>query len=353
MNASNSWSISLGCWSGVQVRVHVTLPIIMLGALLMSELSIYRRASFPIERVVVIMILGALAVAAHAVSHLLTAARQGIDTKQLILAPWGEWNGLESPRAPEAALNLHLAGIMVNGFFCALSAMVLWLAGDTSISELLIPLDSRLLLQDDHLMTLRWVFCMNYCMVLVNLLPASPFDGSRVLKALFELTARHLSEDRVNLYVAITGRAVGIVLIVAAVLVGPGDLRGPFPAWFPLSLLGLVALFAKELEPRGRPAATTGLSQAKADLPAEEIPPLALGEPDSIDWEDGPFAQWLEEKRAFERARRKEAEQNDEQRTDEILARLHEHGAAALSAEDRKVLERVSDRLRRRKQEKA
>jgi hypothetical protein len=77
---------------------------------------------------------------------------------------------------------------------------------------------------------------------------------------------------------------------------------------------------------------------------------------EEVEWEDGPFAQWLEEKRELERNRRQELKQGelaDERRVDEILARLHERGPQSLSAEDRQVLQRVSDRLRRRQQKKA
>src|SRR4051794_36295796 len=171
MNGS-SWSLSLGRWGGVHVRLHVTLPLLLLCALLMSEISIYKRASFEVERVVLIVLLGVAAVTIHAASHVLASYRQGVETRELVIAPWGEWNTLETPPTVESALNVHLAGLFANAFLCALTAMVLWLAGDSSISELLVPLDSRLLIQENNrFITVRWMFCVNYCLVLINLVP--------------------------------------------------------------------------------------------------------------------------------------------------------------------------------------
>lgn len=363
MNGS-SWSVSLGCWGGVHVRLHITLPLLVLCAFLMSELSIYTRASFEIERVVLIVLLGLLAVATHAASHVMAAARQGIETRELILAPWGELNPVESPPTAEAALNTQLSGIMANGLVCATSAMILWLAGDRSISEMLVPLDSRVLLErNNHLIVIRWAFCLNYCLVLMNLIPASPFDGSRILKAALHLVVPRWNDEAIHNTVLITGRAVGLVLIGIAISLGTGDGRGLVPAWFPLTLLGIVALFSYEMPaiaspPRAKPILT--FQESEVEQPVAEHVELENAV-DRADFEssftesseDGPFAQWLQERRETERLRRQESEANDELRADEILARLHSQGPASLSSEDRQVLERVSDRLRRRKENRS
>jgi hypothetical protein len=148
-------------------------------------------------------------------------------------------------------------------------------------------------------------------------------------------------------------------LIVVAIGLAKGDEKGLFPAWFPLTVLGIIALFAGDVV---EPAAPSPLARRKLPPPVEEEPSDdepsdSNSSPSSeVEWEDGPFAQWLEEKRESERARRQESKQGemaDERRVDDILARLHEHGPQSLSADDRQVLHRVSERLRRRKQRKA
>src|SRR4051812_5060557 len=130
--ANSTWSISLGCWSGVHVRLHVTLALVMLCALLLCEKTgHYWRASFPVDRVILIMLLGVASVAAHAASHVVTAARRGIETQELSLTPWGESNWIGTLATEEAPLSVHLVGIVTSLFLCFISAIVLWLHGDT------------------------------------------------------------------------------------------------------------------------------------------------------------------------------------------------------------------------------
>jgi Zn-dependent protease len=357
--SNSTWSVSLGTWSGVHVRLHVTLVLVMVCALLLCEsIGTYWRASFTFDRVVLIILLGLISVAAHAASHVVSAAQRGWESREIILAPWGEWSGLSLPEKAESALPLHLVGIVSNVFICAISAILLWLHGDTSISEMLVPLDSQLLLQKNHqLIVVRWLFCVNYCLVLMNLIPAAPFDGERILRALLRLSRPKLNSEEVYNCVKITGRIVGLLLIAVAIGLGQGDIRGLFPAWFPLTVLGMIALFAAETPvPPAKPAVRPAQPEADElrDEPLDDDSDAASAE--VVEWEDGPFAQWLEEKRELERTRRQEAQLSevaDERRVDEILARLHARGPQSLSAEDRQVLQRVSDRLRRRKEKKS
>jgi hypothetical protein len=197
---------------------------------------------------------------------------------------------------------------------------------------------------------------LNYLLVLMNLLPAAPFDGGRILHALLRLTAAHLDDRTIGHSVVMVGRIVGLVLIVAGFTLGAGDVQGPLPAWFPLTVLGMIALFAGESpEPISKPQPPPPMAEdlLDANAPVDENP---FDTAEELDWEDGPFAQWLQEKKEAEATRRlerQEAELADERRVDEILARLHERGSSALSAEDRRILMRVSDRLRRRREKKS
>jgi hypothetical protein len=124
-----------------------------------------------------------------------------------------------------------------------------------------------------------------------------------------------------------------------------------------LTVLGMIALFAAETPvPPAKSAAKP--AQLAADEPgeAEEAGDSDAVSSEVVEWEDGPFAQWLEEKRELERTRRQDAKESeiaDERRVDEILMRLHDRGPQSLSAEDRQILQRVSDRLRKRKEKKS
>ena len=66
--------------------------------------------------------------------------------------------------------------------------------------------------------------------------------------------------------------------------------------------------------------------------------------------DDEQYSQWLKEKRAEREQMERELEEEEERRADEILAKLHKEGAESLSDEDKALLARVSERIRKRRQ---
>jgi Zn-dependent protease len=376
------WSLSLGCWSGVHVKMHVSLPVAVLCALLWGSVARYQSLTgspprpgsvntfateagspavatisrtdhtVPPGRVLVIIVLGLATVVVHATGHVLAASRRGILNDEIILAPWGELNTLKTPPTTEAALNMHLSGMLANAFVCAVSAMTLWMAKDFKISELLNPLGSHYLLQgEDHVVALRWVFWLNYVLILVNLLPAYPFDMHRLIHAAMALFAPHIDEAITYNASVIWGRAFSLLLMLSAPFSAQYQQEYLLPAWFMLASLGMIGLFATDVKPLNIPPVPSDLPpDDEMHDPAEREARRQYALHPERDGH-GPFAQWLEERREDSRRTRQEQEQSEERRVDEILAILHDKGVDALSLEDRTLLERVSARLRRRRQQ--
>lgn len=354
------WTLSLGHWSGVLVRVHVSLPLAAIWALLMAcQVDTVHGgkdvSSFPKDRMVIVAIMGIAAIAFHVVGHILAAARSGIEVREITLAPWGEWNPVETGRSAEAALYTHLSGIAINGIFCTFTAMALWLSGDSTVGELVIPLDrTHLLVGDSQLVLLRWMFGLNYILLLINLLPAAPFDGGRIVGSSLDLLLPHWNRRGRRVLQQVIARMTGVTLVVAAIAVINVKTGTLLPLWFPLAVLGLVALFASEERAASTVAPSIKMPPNEQDMTsevnyeAEFDADEHFSSLDADDMDEGPFAQWLQERKELARRRRLEQEQTDDHRVDEILARLHEKGLTALSADERKVLERVSDRIRRR-----
>jgi hypothetical protein len=356
--------------------MHVSLPVAVLCALLWGSIGRYpssnvtppRAASavaspaaarqstqvpvldhtIPTDRVLVIILLGLATVGVHAAGHVLAASRCGIENREIVLAPWGELNTLQTPPTTEAALNMHLSGIMANAFVCAFSALTLWLAHDFKVSDLLDPLGSHYLLQgENHVVTLRWAFWLNYLLILVNLLPAYPFDMHRMIQSAMHLFAPHHDETITYDACVIWGRCFSVVLLLLSPVAAQYPQTDLLPAWFMLACLGMIGLFATNVRPLNIPpvAEEQVVDHEAPPEPAEEAREDALHP--EFDGQ-GPFAQWLQERRENSRKNRQEIEQKEESRVDEILALLHEQGIDALSPEDRILLERVSARIRRR-----
>jgi hypothetical protein len=359
---SSEWSLSLGCWSGVHVRMHVTLPIMVICALLWASVAGGDVPAIPTDRVLVIILLGLAAVALHVMGHVIAAARRGIENREITLAPWGELHSLHVPSTTEAALHMHFSGIMANAFMCVLTAIMLWLSNDFTIDDLLSPLGTKLLLNgDDHVVTLRWAFWLNYLLILVNLLPAFPFDMHRMVQAAMSLFAPHLDENITYNACVIGGRFFSLVLLISSAFVGHLPTEHLLPGWFVLATLGMVGLFATDVRPLQIPHVNEELSlnslkpmyynDLEHDEDDTEETYLRQAEFEAIQEElreDGPFAQWLEERRQAARETRLEREKHEERSADEILARLYEKGMQSITPEERILLERVSARLRRR-----
>jgi hypothetical protein len=62
----------------------------------------------------------------------------------------------------------------------------------------------------------------------------------------------------------------------------------------------------------------------------------------------GPLRRWWRNRQDAKARQRFEVERQEEERADEVLARLHNGGIESLSPQDRALLERVSARYRRR-----
>jgi hypothetical protein len=191
---------------------------------------------------------------------------------------------------------------------------------------------------------LAWAFWINWLLVLVNMLPAYPLDGGRVLRALLWATTRHSYRESAVL-TARVAKVTAVALWVAAWFVN--DSAEYSFAALPLVLTGVFLFFGARqetdrLSDQEVDEATFGydFSQGYTSLEKTLAPPRKQ--------RPGPVKKWLADKRAARLLRQQQLEADEERRVDEILARMHERGAQALSDEDRALLTRVSARYRNR-----
>ena len=75
---------------------------------------------------------------------------------------------------------------------------------------------------------------------------------------------------------------------------------------------------------------------------------LDLDEPRPRRERPSPLRAWWRRRQEAKARERLQTERDEEQRADEVLARLHDGGIQSLSPQDRALLERVSARYRRR-----
>ena len=216
------------------MRLHLTFLILPLFVF-WTEYNSHGSANGPRDLALVGIVLAC--VAAHEIGHMLVARRVGIIPKAVILLPLSgvtvfDESHMEKAESPAAAfrreLRIALAGPLVNLGFAILAALIVMaVLPGAKIWEW--PW-----LQSSNLpRSLVWA---NLYLAGLNLLPAYPLDGGRVLRAFF---ARSIDPA------AATRRAVSISHALAMILMVAGLFSN---TW--LTMVGLIIFSAAQLEER-------------------------------------------------------------------------------------------------------
>jgi Zn-dependent protease len=229
-----SFSIHVGRLFGVEVRLHLTFLILPLFVF-WTEYTAHPTANGPRDLALVGIVLAC--VAAHEIGHMLMARRAGLVPKAVILLPLGGVTVFDESRAepPESTVaiwkrevRIAVTGPLVNVGFAALAAAVIVATGTRA-----------------NLLEWPWLQSMNLPRSLVwanlyiaglNLLPAYPLDGGRILRAFF---ARSMEPA------AATRRAISISHAIAMVLMVAGLFSN---TW--LTMVGVIIFSAAQLEER-------------------------------------------------------------------------------------------------------
>jgi Zn-dependent protease len=283
----------------------------------------------------------------HELGHYFAAVRLGGGGEEIVLGPLGGLAPMRPPHEPRAELIVHLAGPLVNLSICLVAGATLLAIEPEELKDCLNPLAPRGLIGDSGWLTgLKLTFWINWILLLANLLPAFPFDGGRVLRAMVAFLRPSDSPRQTAFIVACVAKVTAVGLLVAAYWLSREDWNPHVPVWFSLVLLAIFLYFsAKHEEDRAQDA------EAEDELFGYDFSQGYTSLERSTDRHDesvGPVARWLEQRRQLRARRRKELEAEEERRVDDILMRLHEEGMENLSDEDRSLLKRVSARYRQR-----
>ena len=169
-----SWSFRIGKIFGIDVYMHVTF-VLLLGFIGLSHWMQTRELAAALAGVGFFVALFAC-VLLHEFGHALTARRFGIRTRDIALLPFGGLARLERmPEKPMQEFLVAVAGPAVNVVIAG--AIIAWLAATSA----LVPVEQISLTGGSFLARLAAV---NVFLVLLNMLPAFPMDGGRVVRAL-------------------------------------------------------------------------------------------------------------------------------------------------------------------------
>jgi Zn-dependent protease/predicted transcriptional regulator len=227
-----NWSVFTARFGGTEIRIHLTFLVLLLFLLLVE---VNRSGPRVVTRVFVITGFVLLSAMLHEFGHLWASARQGFPLKGFVLLPIGGLAMGDPAVQGESARNLRkeiliaLSGPMVNAILAGVTATVL-LAMGTAHALLLAPLVNPANLATSF-------FWINACLCVVNLLPAFPLDGGRILRAVLA--------QRMEFRLA-TRRAVSVGHIFAGILMLAGAALNV--QW--LMLVGFFIFIAAQMEER-------------------------------------------------------------------------------------------------------
>jgi stage IV sporulation protein FB len=337
------WSLSLGRWWGVSVHLHI---FFLLSALLALKFA------WPEPDLISagLMMVGILLVSVtlHEIGHALAAIRVGGKVDAIVLGPVG---GLISPRVPdepESHLFVALAGPIVHLLLAVIAAVALAMAGNTQLLGLLNPLATP---QDliapggTALIAAKITLWLNWNLMLLNLLPAFPFDGGPILRAMLWPA---LGRRTARVVTARVAMGIAVLLCVSSLLTltVAGDLNTRFPVWIPLVMLGVFLFFSARQD-----LATAATPEWNDEPAGYQVSSDGLDLLDVMwttdDDSDGVLVE--HQQRSSNEQNQRTQEAVEDARVDDILARLHDSSWAALSPDEIAILQRASQRYRERR----
>jgi len=229
-----SWSISVGRLFGVDVRLHLTFLILPVFIYWTDYAIRQHDASGPRDLALVGIVLAG--VAAHELGHMLAARRYGLFPKAVILLPLtgvalydeSQVERLTPSLMWQREVRLALSGPLVNLALAGVCVAVIRFAAPG------IEIWKWPFLYGSNLP--RGVVWANIYLAGLNLLPAYPLDGGRLVRVIFSRTMDVPSATR---------RSVSISTAISMVLIFAGLFSDNW-----LTMVGVIVFSAAQLEER-------------------------------------------------------------------------------------------------------
>ena len=350
MDHKLSWSLSLGRWVGVPVRVHALLILFVAVIFCVDFNSSYIPGGILSTALVTAGILiGSLVI--HELAHIFAIHNVGGSVHSVMLMPWGGNSTFEYPTQRSWRLIAILAGPFVNFAIFLFGAALLLQSTDITIQKMIFPFGPPAFSTSDVATSLiKIITWINFQLVIANLIPCFPFDGAELLRTAFGYVNKNVPHYRIESAIRVTGTAVALTMMGFAWLLRNFQ-HGPVePIWFVLLVSGIGLYFA---------ARHSFYVETYADGTDWDEAHTALGLADSYsespsffvfgDNDDPEYSKWLVEKQEARIRDEMQLEQREIEMADGVLVKLHESGIESLTSDEKMLLHRVSERLRRKR----
>lgn len=358
MNTRYDWSVGIGRWMGVPIRVHLLL---FLGIIGVFAIDWNQGNAVPIVGTgLVTSLVLVFSIVIHELAHLWACHSLGGMAHSVTLSPWGGNSHFEYPDRPAERMVVDGAGPFVNLAVFALSSSLLLGTGQLQLQDLLNPFRPQdFSLSEWETSFLAIVAWVNFQLFVFNLIPCYPMDGVRMLRNLFWASSPHAGPAKIEATLMAISQLVAVGLILMAVVLRDFN-EGPLqPVWSLWLAFGCCLLFASRFEFRQQ---LRGMEWKGGHATAREMDSLSSLEVREDPWsthdpaspfvEYQEYSQWLNEKQFHATATPVDLPDDphsEAELADQILGKLHREGIGSLSVNERTFLEQFSRRLRERR----
>ena len=365
MNDNYNWSASIGRWMGVKVSLHVLLFLFVAAIFCVQYQHLDALTKDMRGTALVTCFVVLLSVAFHEIAHVYALINLGGAVRKVVLTPWGGNSDFEMPQEPLAKLIIRLAGPFASATTFLGASILLIQSGHNNVVGLMNPFHPHVyLFSNSAISMLEIVAWTNFQLLMVNLLPCFPFDGAQLVRSVLELLRLDDSKLRSESAIMVIGNGCALGVVGMAWLLY-GQKAGPIePIWFIMLAAGIALYFSSGYSFHRE---TTNLKEEVSqhdsdwdfDLFTHEASFFGIPNDSNYLYEDHMTAlgdddtthsQWMQEKQRSRDQLEQEREIQEANQADQILEKLHSGGISSLSDEEQDVLNRVSRRLRKRRE---
>ncbi len=361
MNENNSWSAGIGRWVGVPVNIHVIFFLVVAFIFAVQWQHAHTLSNDQMGTALVTSLVLLMSVLAHEIGHVFSLVNLGGSVNQVTLTPWGGNSDVELPENPWAQLIITASGPFVNFAIFLFSAALLLQTNMGTLGDIVSVLRPHSFDASSGAVSLfkiaAWV---NFYLFVVNLIPCFPFDGAQLVRSGLELLGLDVSQLRSECAIMVLGNGVALGVVGMSIFLLDFN-HGPVrPLWFFVMSAGIILYFAArysfEVETKKAVAEYSNqewdfdkLASDAAFYGVSDDYHSGMDDPSGEDMISQ--SQWMTEKQEARQRELLEQEYQEDRQADEILEKLHINGMGVegLNAEERAILNRVSDRIRRRR----
>ncbi len=348
MSDHMSWSASVGRWMGIPVRVHC-LFFLFIAAIFAVQTN-YTSPN-TIGTAVATSLCLVVCVLLHEFAHIFALTNLGGNVNNIVFTPWGGNSDYSLPETARGKTIVHLAGPFFSGCLFALGASLLVQTDQAKLHELIVPFRPLAFeFKAYEVSIVKIATWINFQLMVLNLIPCFPFDGSGAMRALIGKISDGASAVRRESTLLVIGQATGLTLIGCGWFLSGYD-EGPVrPIWFLFATGGIAMLFSARFDYFRQ----LTLMDEQWDDDEDPNYDAIYGDASFFDFPDDEqdnYSQWLVEKQEERERMEREHEDREAKVADEILKKLHKDGIESLSDEEKSILNRVSARIRSRRRQ--